>query len=90
MTEKELIKLEFKRNDVTAEESGDNAYHYYTYDLSKSNYQIALITDSNDNIINDNWNVTFFETSDILFNDYNDVKELIEIFNRSIKKNKNI
>ena len=33
MKEQDLIDLEFERVDVTAEESGDDAFYYYTYDL---------------------------------------------------------
>lgn len=78
MKEKKLIKLGFTRHDVTAEESGSDAYHYYTYDLSTTNYQVALMADNDENI--DNWTITFFEAPEIKFTNYNDIKKLIKIF----------
>jgi cytidyltransferase-like protein len=45
-TEEDLIKLGFERTDVSKDESGDVAFHYYTYDfgLSRSISLISLLT----------------------------------------------
>jgi hypothetical protein len=35
MTEKEIQLLGFEKQEVTAEESGGNPYHYYTYTIAR-------------------------------------------------------
>ena len=43
MKEEDLISLGFNRTDVSKEESGDEAFYYYTYDFGFK-YGISLIT----------------------------------------------
>ena len=35
MKEQDLVDLGFERIDISAEESGDEAFYYYTYDFTK-------------------------------------------------------
>ena len=81
MKEQDLIDLEFERDDVTAEESGDDAFYYYTYDLGKG--AISLISDANNEVIDERWGVEIFEDETIQFWDVSDLKKFIDI----IKKN---
>ena len=53
MTERDLKALGFKRNDVTAEESGyPEDWYYYTYDLDKT---LCLISSCNDEAKKEGW-----------------------------------
>jgi len=64
MTEKQLIELDFTRNDETAENSGaPNDFHYYTYDVGS----FSLISPASDEVENDEWHVEVFETPEIRF-----------------------
>ena len=53
MKEADLIQLGFNRVDVSEQESGDKPFYYYTYDIG--NGTISLITQSNDEVENNNW-----------------------------------
>jgi hypothetical protein len=61
MTEQDIIDAGFERIDVSAEESGSNAYHYYTYDFCSG---FSLITPASDEI-QDGWYVEVFEVPEI-------------------------
>lgn len=84
MKEKDLIKIGFQRTDVSAEESGDKAYHYYTYELFQKYAGITLLSNSNDETKKDEWIVTFLEENRIQFRDKKDVKKLIELLSKNI------
>ena len=74
MKEQDLIDLGFTK------EFGDNFY-YYTYDFSRG---FSLITNANDELINGEWVVEVFETSDkIQFTNIDNVKKLIELINKA-------
>ena len=62
LTEKDLIELEFKRVDVTREESGGDPYYYYSRDIG----ELTLYT-------NDDLDVYIFDT-----NSYTNVREHLE------------
>lgn len=62
MTEADLKELGFKKTKVSAEESGDKAYYYYTYDFKKGNCMLSLIsTDSDVAKEEGKWKVEIFE-----------------------------
>ena len=64
MTEKDLINLDFTRNDETAQSSGaPNDFHYYTYDVGS----FCLISPASDEVEEDGWYVEVFETPEIRF-----------------------
>jgi len=80
MSEKELKKLGFKRYDVSKEESGSDAYHYYGYLLVEG---FELYTEASDEIENDNWGFYFEGCDEGLFiPHFNDAKSLIEIIEK--------
>jgi len=57
MKEKDLINLDFTRNDETVESSGaSNDWHYYTYDIG----HFCLISSSSDEVEEDGWYVEVF------------------------------
>ena len=80
MTEQGLIKLDFKRVDVSPEEAGDeNGFHYYTYDFSNSR-GLSLISNSNDEAKEDEqWSVQIFDYDDISFTDAERLLSFINI-----------
>jgi hypothetical protein len=57
MTEAAIIKLGFKKEDISAEESGGIAYYYYTYGVGK----VTFISISNDLVEDDIWYVEILE-----------------------------
>ncbi len=83
MKEQDLIDLGFKRTDITAEESGDNSFYYYTYDFDK---YFFLITNSSDTIIKNKWyaEMRLFDY-DIRFSNHDDLKQFIDLINK-VKK----
>ena len=82
MKEQDLIDLGFERVDVSEEESGDKPFHYYTYDIG--NGTISLITQSNDEVENDNWHVEVFEDTSIRFETIEDVTKFIQVTEKNI------
>lgn len=86
MTEKELQILGFTKNKVSAEESGEKPYHYYTYDFTKG---LEFISQDSESIVDDEWWIEFFNTEiPIRFNDMLEVQKLISIFEKAkLKKN---
>ena len=83
MKEQDLLDLGFKRNDVTAEESGaPNDFYYYDIDLG-SNGSVSLISPSDDEVENGNWYVEVFEDPKVMFNDKDDLKVFIDIINKN-------
>ena len=84
MKEEDLIELGFKRTDVSAEESGDEAFYYYDIDFGDQR-GISLISPANNEVIDNKWFVEVFEDNSIRIDTIEDLKELINILNRVIK-----
>ncbi len=82
MREEDLIKLGFERTDVSKDESGDVAFHYYTYDFGLSR-SISLITPANTDV-DEYWSVEIFEDENIVFYDLEEVTNLIKIITKGI------
>jgi len=61
LTLKKLLKLGFKENVVTKEESGDNEYRYYSLELNDENDD-CLISDSDDEIKDGLYTVNLFNS----------------------------
>ena len=80
MTEKDLIELGFSRTDVTAEESGADAFYFYEYHFTK---YFSLISCENNEAMINGWYVEFFEHENIKFDNTEDLKQLIELINRA-------
>lgn len=82
MREEFLIELGFERHDVSAEESGDFAFYYYTMDFG----DLCLISNSDDKAITDlGWSVEIFDYQSLQFTNEEDLKNLVDIFKRNIK-----
>ena len=81
MTEKQLIELDFTRNDETAESSGtSNDWHYYTYDIGS----FYLISSSNDEVKNGEWFVEVFETPEIRFTNPTELSALLKLLTNNL------
>jgi hypothetical protein len=89
MKEQDLLDLGFKRTDVSAEESGQNAFYYYDIDLG-SNGSISLISPSDDEVENGNWYVEVFEDNKVMFTDKDDLKVFIDIINKNTLRDDSI
>ena len=85
MKEQDLIDLGFKKNDVTAQESGEpNDWYYYVYEFTGG---LSLLSHSNDEVQNNNWTVEFLETQDTIRFEYpKKLKQLITIIEEAIIK----
>jgi hypothetical protein len=81
MKEQDLIDLGFKRYDVSAEESGDVPFYYYTYDITD---ELCLISSDDGEAKKDGWSVEMFDYDGIKFTSIEDLKTLINV----IEKNK--
>ena len=84
MKEQDLIDLGFKRTDVSAEESGYEAFYYYDIDFGDQR-GISFISPANNEVIDNKWFVELFEDNSIRIDNTKDLKELINILNRVIK-----
>jgi len=87
MKEQDLIDLGFKRADVSVEESGYKAFHYYTLDFNKG---FGLISNASDEVTTvagqHRWYVEIFEAPEINFVEKKDVKLLINLIEKNIIK----
>ena len=81
MKEEDLIDLGFKRTDVSAEESGDEAFYYYDIDFGDQR-GISFISPASTDVIDNKWFVEIFEDNSIRIDNTKDLKELIGILNR--------
>lgn len=78
MKEEDLIELGFKRTDVSAEESGDEAFYYYDIDFGDQR-GISLISPANTDVIDNKWFVEVFEDTSISFDDIDQLNTFIKI-----------
>ena len=81
MNELDLIDLGFERNDVSAEESGDVRFYYYTYNVTD---ELCLISSDNGEAEKNGWRVEMFDYENIEFTSIEDIIKLISL----IEKNK--
>jgi len=81
MTEKELKKLGFKKTKVSAEESGEKPYYYYTYTFTRG---LEFISSESDSSKKEDWYIEFFNTEiPIRFYNFLDVQTLINTFEKA-------
>lgn len=85
MDEEDLIDLGFKRTDVSAEESGDEAFYYYDIDFGDQR-GISLISPANTDVIDNKWYVKVFEDTSLKYDKYQDVLDFITIIRKGINK----
>jgi hypothetical protein len=81
MKEEILIELGFEKNEVSEEESGNYPFYYYTMEFG----DLTLISNADDEATKGSWLVEIFDYQTIQINDEQDLKNLIDIFKRSIK-----
>lgn len=78
MKEEDLIELGFNRTDVSAEESGDEAFYYYDIDFGVEK-GISLISPANTEVKDGEWFVEIFEDATISFDDIDQLNTFIKI-----------
>lgn len=84
MNEENFISLGFEKIEISAEESGDKPFHYYTLDLGTSGF--SLISNDNDDAKKNGWFVEIFDYEKIRFYTYQDVSDLIRVINKGLIK----
>lgn len=83
MTERELILLGFKSEEMREHE--DDETYYYVLDIVDG---ITFITQTNDEIKNDEWYIEFFNTDpSVRFHDFKEVQSLMNQLRNAIVKN---
>jgi hypothetical protein len=82
MKEQDLIDLEFERTNVSAEESGDNPFYYYTYNITD---ELCLISTDDGEAKKDGWFVEMFDYDGIKFTNVEDLKALMDVIKRNIR-----
>ena len=85
MREQDLIDLGFERVDVSAEESGADAFYYYTKDFGERDV-LSLISISNDEVEDGEWCVELFEDESVRMDKLRDLEDFIEIVTRITDK----
>lgn len=81
MTEKQLNKLGFTKN----EEPGDEGFYYYTFNLG----HICLITQADDEVpCHNGWHAYSFDDERLRFNDYKTTKKFIKLLKQNFYGNK--
>ncbi len=81
MKEQDLIDLGFKRTDVSAEESGHEAFYYYDMDFGNKKV-VSLISPSDDEVVDDKWYVEMFQDEGLRIDKLNDLIDFINIMKR--------
>lgn len=83
MTERELILLGFKSEEI--KEHDEDESYYYVLDIVDG---LTFITPTNEEIKNDEWYVEVFNTDpQIQFNNFGEVQGLINQLTKAIVKN---
>jgi hypothetical protein len=94
LTKESLLELGFKEEHVTAEESGDKPFTYYTYCVLDAfeREKCVLITSADDEAkAEDGFRVEFFDMEEVgFYDDYETVKTLIEAIEKANHWDKNI
>jgi len=84
ITAADLLRLGFKRVDVPKEESGDEDYFYFVFDVETKRPYSILITGDEDNK-DDSYTVEINELDDaIVIKDLIDLESLVDIIKRNI------
>jgi hypothetical protein len=84
MTERELILLGFKSEEIKEHE--DDESYYYVLDIVDG---LTFITPTNDEIKDGDWHVDFFNTDPLVrFHEFGEVQGLINQLTKAIVKNK--
>jgi hypothetical protein len=80
LTEEVLIELGFERIDVSAEESGDDEYHYFIYELNDDEYDdLSIISNDSNDAENGLYSVELFNHIGKTYKTKNQVLKLINL-----------
>ena len=83
ITEADLLRLGFNRVDVPKEESGDEDYFYFVFEIKANRPYAILITGDEDNK-DDSYSVEINELEDaIVIKDLDDLESLVDIIKRN-------
>lgn len=86
MTEQDLVTLGFERVNVSADESGDDTpFHYYTWYPYEDAY-LSMLSYSNDEVVNGNWKVILADDMNIVFDDVDDVRMIMDVLKRNVRQ----
>ena len=80
MKEHDLISLGFERVDVSAEDSGDEAFYYFTLDLTRSG--LSLISCDDADAKEHGWFVELFDYEGVRFESYQDLITFIQLIKK--------
>ena len=80
MKEQDLMDLGFERYDVSAGESGDKPYFYFTYNVTD---ELCLISTDSDEAKRNGWYVELFDYENIQIRNLEDLKILIDVIERN-------
>ena len=84
MTEKEIQILGFAKENIYEYEGEEDPDYYYVLDIVDG---VTFITQSRDQVKNDNWTVDFFNTDPLIrFNKMEKVQSLINTLTNAIVK----
>ena len=83
--EKDLITLGFERTDVSEKESGASSFYYYTLDFGE-NKVVSLISSSDDEVVDNNWDLSIFEDESLVIKKLEDLISFITIIKKLIQK----
>lgn len=84
MTERELILLGFKSEEIREHE--DDESYYYVLDIVDG---LTFITPTNEEIKDGDWHVDFFNTDPLVrFHEFGELQGLINQLTKAIVKNK--
>jgi hypothetical protein len=81
MKEELLNELGFEKNEVSEEESGNYPFYYYTMEFG----DLTLISNADDEATKSSWLVEIFDYQSLQFTNEEDLKNLVDIFKRSVK-----
>jgi hypothetical protein len=85
LSKQDLIDLGFKRKNISAEESGDEPYHYYEYSFGI--YSMVILASSYRPLDDGMYIAKILDYDNFIFDDKDTLKEFIDLLNKvNIKK----
>jgi hypothetical protein len=79
ITTDDLIRLGFERMDVSAEDSGDMPFYYFS---RRFTYGLDLLSISDNERVSDEWIINVMGDHDVWIDDVDDLGNLINILNK--------
>lgn len=86
MTEADLKELGFKKQKVSAEQSGGEPYYYYMYEFKKGSWSLDLISTDSDRAKEEGkWKVEIYEGNFKPFKNKTQIKRYINLIRSLLK-----